>query len=206
MTRCFHRFRTVALLLALVVLPVSAQSFSIEQLLAGFEKVQVFRGQFDLSRKWPAFSKPFVSSGQFVSVRDRGLIWETLSPVASALIMTPGQVEQRTGDRTQTYQATGTAYDGMAILLPALLDGNQEQLLQYFAVALNGSEQNWNMNLEPASSELKGLVHTIAISGQGNRVSQIVFNGPSESVTHIAIHSLVISYDQPQAKDIAFFE
>ncbi|WP_139117560.1 outer membrane lipoprotein carrier protein LolA, partial [Endozoicomonas atrinae] len=127
----------------------SPTSISLQDILASMSEMQVVSGEFEQQKSIPILSRPFVSSGRFLSVKKQGLIWETEEPAPSMLIMTEGRMVQKVDGRTSEYQATGTAYDGLALLLPAILDGDEARLRSYFTVDARQVNSSWELELIP---------------------------------------------------------
>lgn len=183
-----------------------AEPATAEAVLEPFRKVHVFRGDFEQQKKLPVFTSALVSSGRFFSVRDRGLIWETITPVSSTLVMTPGQVVQRMNGREQVFQASGTGFDGLGILLPALLDGDLETLESYFSVTLSGSTSEWTFLLEPESDELSAIIRGVSVAGGDGQLEEITMTGPDGDLTRIRFRSVIMSNEVPNAADLARFK
>ena len=184
---------------------VRAAEAMAETILQPFRQVQVIRGEFEQQKKLPVFANPFISTGRFVSVRDHGLIWETITPAPSTLIMTPGRVVQKMNDREQQFQASGTGYDGLGVLLPALLDGDMEALEAYFSVAVNGDTSNWSFELEPKSPELSSMIKTVSVHGTEGQLQKVTMSGPDGDLTRILFESITMSSEAPDAADLAQF-
>ncbi|MFK0573815.1 outer membrane lipoprotein carrier protein LolA [Endozoicomonas sp.] len=176
------------------------------RILTPFKSVQVFQGEFEQHKKMPFFANAFISTGRFLSIRDRGLIWETQTPAPSTLVMTPGKVIQKTNGREQTFQASGTGYDGLGILLPAFLDGDLELLESYFEVSAQEQPTGWELTLIPRSKELKTLISEVKVLGNSSQLSEISMTGPNGDHTRIAFKSLSLSYEAPDAASLAAFK
>ena len=177
-----------------------------KEILEPFRQINVFRGDFEQQKKLPMFANAFVSNGRFLSVRDHGLIWETTTPAPSTLVMTPGKVVQQMNGREQVFQASGTGYDGLGILLPALLDGDLETLKSYFSIRVNGSPSDWTFSLEPRSKELSAIIENVSVTGSDNQFQEITMTGPEGDLTRILFQSVIMSNEVPDAADLARFK
>ena len=177
-----------------------------QDILAPFKSVQVFKGEFEQHKKLPVFANAFISNGRFLSIRDHGLIWETLTPAPSTLVMTPGKVIQKMNGREQSFQASGTGYDGLGILLPALLDGDLNTLESYFHVQLKGDATSWTFEMTPKSKELASLIETVLVHGEGESLTEANLKGADGDHTRIAFKSLITSDEAPDAADLARFK
>ena len=186
--------------------PLLASNDAARKILAPFQSVQVFQGEFKQHKKLPVFAHALLSSGRFLSIRDYGLVWETETPAPSTLVMTPGQVTQKTEDREQTFRASGTGYDGLGILLPAFLDGDLELLESYFAVTARAQTTGWQLTLLPRSKELQSLISEVSILGQDSQLQEINLTGPQGDHTRIEFQSLSLSHEAPDAANLAAFQ
>ncbi len=176
------------------------------QWLAPFQRVQVIRGTFEQSRTLKLFTRPFVSTGDFLSVRDKGLLWHTLTPAPSKMIMTPGQLLQETNGRRQTFKATGTGYDGLAILMPALLDGHLDELKRYFTLQGEGTEKDWQLLLVPHRNDLKTMISEVRVSSQQGKLREIALHSAQGDLTEVRFLTFSMSTHTPEQKDLAAFE
>ena len=186
--------------------PLLAGNDAARKILAPFQSVQVFQGEFTQHKKLPVFAHALLSTGRFVSIRDYGLVWETQTPAPSTLVMTPGQATQKTNGREQTFQASGTGYDGLGILLPAFLDGDLELLESYFQVTAREQTTGWQLTLLPRSKELKSLISEVSVQGHDSQLQEINLTGPQGDHTRIEFQSLSLSHEAPDAANLAAFQ
>ena len=195
----------IGLLLFSITSICQASEGHVSDILKPFKQVTVFEGEFEQHKTLPVLSKPFVSKGEFRSVRDRGLVWKTSSPTSSTLIMMPGKVTQIVNGREQTFQASGSGYDGLAILLPALLDGDVELLESYFSLISSGDSQQWILELQPTSKELSSMVQQVMVHGGNGHLREISMSGSEGDLTRILFQSVTMSSEVPDAADLADF-
>ncbi len=198
--------RWLALLLVLGYgAPLLANQDVTRNILKAFEHIQVLQGKFVQQKKLSGFTNPLVSTGTFLSVRNHGLIWRTQTPVPSTLVMTPGKITQKTQGREQTFQASGTGYDGLGILLPALLDGDLPLLESYFFLRAKQQATGWELSLIPRDKKLAAVIAQVVILGQDNQLDNITTTGPNGDVTRIEFTSLTLSQKAPDAATLAAF-
>ena len=177
-----------------------------QQILAPFQGIQVVKGSFHQEKKLPVLSQPFLSSGIFLSVKGKGLYWETQSPSPSTLIMTPGKVTQIIQGREHTFQATGSGMDGLALLLPALLDGDTSTLYHYFFLSPTAPSDGWTITLVPKQKELASLLALVSVTGINKQLEAIVMEGPDGDITRITFNDVSMSDEAPDAADLAVFQ
>jgi len=130
---------------------------------------QVLRGQFEQEKHLQGFKNPLLSKGDFLLVRDRGVIWNTRSPFASTLVLTRQRLLTRRADgsaQTVGDQAGSPAISTANTLLMALLGGDVEILSGQFelheTLAADGS---WRLQLVPKQGALKKIFKLIELQG-----------------------------------------
>ena len=85
----------------------------------------VVRGKFEQRKTVVGFSKPLVSSGDFLVWRGHGVLWQTRKPFDSQLVLTRDRLVTRTGDTV--YQINAGTEPALRVtnqLLFALLAGD----------------------------------------------------------------------------------
>lgn len=201
------------LVLVWIISPVASGSSDqmspkspLQNILASFSEMQVISGEFEQQKTIPILSRPFVSSGRFLSVKQHGLFWETRKPAPSTLTMTEGRMVQEVAGRSSEYQATGTAYDGLALLLPAVLDGDEALLKSYFTVDARQMNNGWELQLTPLSEKLSGVITTVIIQGQAGSIDGVQLSGAGGDETRIIFRSINMSREAPDAVDLERFE
>jgi len=129
---------------------------------------QVVRGDFRQVRELKALSRPLASSGKFLLVRGRGLLWRQTQPfplrmsVSETVLRTesPGAapVEVRAEDNPLVFTVSR--------LFLALFTGDEAQLSAAFAVtfqALDG--ERWRLLLHPADPLLEASLAEVRLEG-----------------------------------------
>lgn len=83
--------------LVVVALPLAARGApaadTLETVRSRLADVALLRGEFVQVKRLAGFRNPLQSSGQFVLVRGRGVLWLTHKPFASTLVVTPERLE-----------------------------------------------------------------------------------------------------------------
>ena len=175
-------------------------------ILSSFSEMEVISGEFEQQKTISILSKPFISSGQFLSIKNHGLIWETKKPTPSKLIMTKGKMVQEISGRISEYKATGTAYDGLALLLPAVLNGDEALLKLYFTLDASQLNNRWKLQLKPISTKLFSVITNIIIRGQTESIEDILLSGADGDQTHIIFRSINMGREAPNAVDLERFK
>ncbi len=168
----------VSLFLSLVILSAhaaEADAPSMPSLVTGLRErlIQsaVLRGQFEQNKKISGFKKPLLSRGDFLIVRERGVIWRTLTPFASTLRLTRGEIVAKQ-DGAVAFRLSASKEPSVRVingLLFALLKGDVSGLTEQFDVQGNFGkvvdDKNWQLVLTPKSAALAKIMSRIELAG-----------------------------------------
>ena len=152
------------------------------------------RGQFEQLKQVAGFRKPLRSTGRFVLARGRGIIWNTETPFASRLIVTPERLLSESAGGTQTLDAAEEpALRSINAILFDLIGGDVAKLQARFDVLATVQDGGrWEMKLTPKPGliaqafdaiELHGAVHVdrvVLFESNGDR-SEITFSKLAET-------------------------
>lgn len=121
------------------------------------------RGRYEQEKWVSGFAKPLKSTGDYLLLRGKGVLWRTLTPFASQLALT------RDAIRSDAVQLDATKEPSVRVvttLMLALLDGNLAALEGAFQVQaeLLGAS-GWRAQLQPRSPALAKLFQRIEIEG-----------------------------------------
>jgi hypothetical protein len=188
--------RTVLVLVLLVGLPAGvaradpAAVAAIQQRLAPF---QALTGRFEQSKRIRVLSKPLVSSGDFVLLKDRGLIWRTTSPIQSGVRITPQGIAQLEGGKAKVL-VSAKEQPGMSAVgkvLFAVFSLDLARLQQHFQVRSASAPEGkpWTAVLTPIDAGVARFVREISLSG-GRTVDAIELTEANGDVTSIRFKDL----------------
>lgn len=129
----------------------------------------VLKGTFEQRKSVKGFRNPLVSRGDFLVARDRGVVWATREPFASALIVTRDRLLSRQADGTVNTQVDASHEPGIRAvneMLFALMSANLAVLSARFEVdgSLPGKE-GWRLVLKPRDAALAQWVSRIELDG-----------------------------------------
>jgi len=165
----------LALTLSLCALSSGATGLA-DAVRAQLAQPAVLRGAFEQSKQVAGFSKPLLSSGDFVVARARGVLWNTRTPFASQLKLTRSQIVA-TQDGQIAFQLNASkepAVRTINSLMFSLLSGEIGELARQFTITGTTNPKGWKLVLTPRDS------------GLGKVMSQITLNG-DQYVRHIEI-------------------
>lgn len=152
-----------------VPMPVRAQGDLAAAVSARLSDAAVIRGRFEQTRKLAGFSNPLVSRGDFVVARGRGVLWSTLEPIASSLLVTPDKLVVRGADGRVQQQMQADAQPAMRVVgesMIAVLRGDLRGLSSRFEIdgKLVG-KAGWTLTLVPTDAGMKRVFARIELAG-----------------------------------------
>lgn len=169
--RQLHVWPALILLLCCGLAQGQARPQLLEGVRSRLNETPVLRGAFEQKKTVKGFSRPLVSTGSFLLVRDHGILWDTEKPFAARLTVTPRLLEAEHGEGGAGYRLDAEKDPGVAIvnrLLLALVAGDLQELTTHFEVeGALGDEGAWTLKLTPSSAGLKKVFTSIRLEGAG---------------------------------------
>jgi len=177
----------------------AAQAFTLEDLQQQLSAHQTVQGDVQQRRFLRSLEQPLISEGTFVMQAQKGLLWETRSPIASVIRITPdGMTQKDSAGNWQPLQQQGAGSQSQIRLFMDLLAGNTRALSGQFGLSLQGDAAHWTLTLDPTSSILKQIFQRIVITG-GQTVNQVTLSETQGDRTEILFSNLRL--DQPLPAD-----
>lgn len=129
----------------------------------------VLRGDFEQRKTVKGFKNPLVSRGDFLMVRDRGVVWRTREPFPSTLIVTRERLLTRQADGstgTQLHAREEPALRAINEMLFALMAADLGVLAQRFRIEgqLRGADA-WHLTLVPREAALGRWLSAVELEG-----------------------------------------
>ncbi len=138
-------------------------AFSQDDLVHLLQKPQNTQGEFSQQRYLKALTKPIITSGKFILIKNKGLVWETEKPFTHQLKVTAKGISQWNGTAWENHSRLGQGEQIKLFL--GLLSGDIQALATQFDVVLSGDEKNWQLQLMPSSLLMKQIFNQIIIQG-----------------------------------------
>lgn len=173
-------------------------AFSQQDLVIQLQKPNNLQGDFTQQRFLKAMSKPITSTGQFVLVKNQGLLWQMQKPFASQLRVKKEGISQWNGSQWVNNQKLGQSEQINLFL--GLLSGDISALSSQFDLALLGDTKNWTLTLTPNSLLMKQIFTYIVIGGD-EVVKQIELNETQGDRTLIRFEK--IQQNQPLSASVS---
>lgn len=128
----------------------------------------VLRGAFEQRKSVKGFRNPLVSRGEFVVARQRGVLWRTLEPFASSLVVTRDRVlaRQADGSVTRRLQADEEpAVRTVSETLFALMAADLALLAERFQIEGELGKEGWHLMLLPRDAALARWLQRVELEG-----------------------------------------
>jgi len=159
----------------------------------------IIKGNFVQEKYLNRFDRSIVSSGNFLITVEQGMIWETLRPFPSTMVMGRDFILQSRPDgRQSVLSAQGNeTFTRMADVISLIFSGQSRELLENFEVYFSGSVSNWTMGLLPRDSVFASFVTKITISGDSAIRSIQLFEQNGDVITYtLSNHSFPAGVDE----------
>jgi hypothetical protein len=171
------------LLLFLLSLGQSYADDVLAQITTHLVKTEITQGNFQQEKRLKILRKPLQSTGTFTYDQGKGVIWKTLTPVASLLLVNDTHLLTAQGELSVP-AAFGKVFK-------AMLGGDLKQLSDGFSITGSDQKPAWQLELMPKDELLKKIFSSIALSGDselrlleireaGGNITQIKF----DKITH----------------------
>ncbi|MBH9551601.1 LolA family protein [Inhella gelatinilytica] len=148
---------------ALGLLPPLVRADTLSDIGKRLHQPALARGRFEQERWVSGFAKPIKSTGDYLLLRGKGLIWRTLTPFASQLALTREAIR---GDAVQLEASKEPSVRVVTQLMLALLDGDLVALgAQFHTQAELVGDKGWRAQLQPRHASLAKLFQRIELDG-----------------------------------------
>ena len=194
-----HRTRCARLLLCvlLCLLPpllhaADTTADTVSSLTAAVARPEVLRGEFTQEKQVSGFRNPLRSQGRFVVARQHGVVWTTLKPFPSEVVITADRILSRQRDgssRVEVDARQQPALRSVNAIMFALMSGDVQALSSQFNVSASRQGQGWRLQLTPKSAMLAKAFESVTL--QGDRyVRQVDIVEASKDRTQIRFSAL----------------
>lgn len=161
------------------------QSIASEEVLteiaARLAKTPIAQGEFHQQKHLKVLHKPLVSTGTFTYDQSKGVIWKTLTPVVSLLLVNESKLLTGQGE-----QAVPAAFGKV---FKAMLGGDLATLSDGFSVTGSDQKTSWQLELTPKDDMLKKIISTMLLSGD-TELRKLEIREAGGNVTHISFDNI----------------
>lgn len=151
-----------------------AAGFDLDALMARLAQVRSGEAVFTEDRQVLQLDRTIRSSGRLSFAAPDVFVRETLRPTQERMAVQGNQVTISRGNRTHT--ALLDAVPEAAVIVEAIrgtLTGNRAVLERYFDASLQGSPEQWQLQLVPRDARLRGQVTQVRLSGRQGQVREM---------------------------------
>ena len=149
-----------ALLLLILSLGQSYADDVLTQITARLTKAEITQGNFQQEKRLKILRRPLLSAGSFTYHQSKGVIWKTLTPIPSLLLVNESHVLTGQGEQTVP-PAFGKVFK-------AMLGGDLNPLSEGFVITGEDKKPTWQLRLIPKDELLKKLISSIMLSGDND--------------------------------------
>ncbi|MBD8637399.1 outer membrane lipoprotein carrier protein LolA [Stenotrophomonas sp. CFBP 13725] len=167
--KLFAPLRMLAVVsLCLLASATSAADAVIESITRDVARPAVLRGSFSQQKQVAGFRNPLQSQGRFVVAHQRGVIWSTLKPFPSEMVITADRILSRQADGSTRVELDAREQPAMRSVnatLFALMSGDVQALSSQFNVDARREGAGWTLQLTPKSAMLAKAFTSLRLRG-----------------------------------------
>ena len=159
----------------------------------------IIRGNFAQEKHLSRFNRSLMSSGNFLITAEQGMVWETLRPFPSTMVLGRHfMLQSRPDGRTSVLSAQGNeTFTQMADVMSLMFSGQSQGLLENFEVYFLGSVSNWTIGLLPRDSVIASFIMRITMSGDSAIRTIQLFERNGDIITYtLSNHSFPTGLNQ----------
>lgn len=146
-----------ALLLFFLLPGQSYADEALTQITARLIKTEITQGNFYQQKQLKVLRKPLIATGTFTYHQSKGVIWKTLTPVVSLLLVSESKLVTGQGE-----QAVPAAFGKV---FKAMLGGDLAALAEGFTITASEQKTAWQLVLTPKDEMLQKIISTLQLSG-----------------------------------------
>lgn len=164
---------------------------ALQEPIRGLEQSRTITGTFTQEKRLDGFPQELLSSGSFDFVRGQALIWHTLDPIDSRLVLKADGAGPEGATRNKAQSA---AMEGLGQLFNALFSLDIEQLNKRFRIKLlqapSTDSPNWRLALVPRDEDhLVNFASSLQVSGAAH-IDVVKFSESNGDQTTIRLHNV----------------
>ena len=168
--------------------PLSAQTKeSFTAVCASIAQYPVVRGSFEQEKILSRINRSLKSNGNFIITSDRGMVWDTLNPFPSTLVLGRDfMIQSRPGGQKTVLNAKGNeVFTSMAEVLSSVFSGNAQGLEKNFEIYFSSSASSWVMGLKPLNKAINSFAQMIIMNGDSVIKTIYLIENGGDSIKYI---------------------
>ena len=153
---------------------VRAAGFDLQALMQQLAQVRSGQAQFVEDRRVQQLDQTLRSSGRLSFTAPDTFVRETLKPTQERMAVVGNQLTMSRGNRSRT--ALLDSVPEAVVIVEAIrgtMTGNRETLERYFDTTVQGSAEQWQLDLVPREARLREQVTHLRLSGRQGQVREV---------------------------------
>lgn len=142
--------------------------------------------EFTQTKTVAALANPLVSNGVLGLSAKQQLVWQTLRPLKSTLVIGADGLRQFNRNDQLVNEVANPVASELAQVFLGLLSGNTDVLETAFTQSLTCEDSNWQLNLVPADNDLKTMLESLTLNG-AEHIEKISFREARGDYTEILL-------------------
>jgi outer membrane lipoprotein-sorting protein len=180
--------------LALATLsPAVLAAWDLQQLMDSLAQSKSGRATFVETKYIAVLDKPVESSGELLFTEPDRLEKRTLKPKAESMVVHGGELLVERG--RQKYHLQLQAYPELAAFIDSIrgtLTGDRKALERSYSLNLEGSADQWTLQLLPSDQKMQAVIKSIRIAGVRDQMRSIEINQADGDSSLMAIEKLAV--------------
>jgi outer membrane lipoprotein-sorting protein len=144
-------------------------------------KTEITEGRFRQEKNLKVLKKPLISTGTFIYHRSRGVIWQTLTPVPSVLLVNQTRLMTAQGE-----QALPPAFGRV---FTAMFGGDVQAMKEGFDISGTNDKTAWKLQLKPKDALLQKIIVDMQLTG-GKELQRIDIKEANGNFTRITFDQI----------------
>nr|WP_298413057.1 outer membrane lipoprotein carrier protein LolA [uncultured Halomonas sp.] len=171
-------------LVLLLLLSGPALAFELDDLQDRLNQTEALKGRFEQQRYLADLDTRLKSTGHFLYERDARMVWVLETPIADRLVFTA----ENAPDDADRDSAAGAGNDRqrqqVGTLLLQLLQGDWQGLQERFTLDVTGTDDAWQVTLEPKAKALRQRFTRIELKG-ADYLDDVALHAANEDVLRV---------------------
>jgi hypothetical protein len=144
------------------------------------------KGTFEQTKTISRLNRSLVSRGDFIITADMGMVWKTLSPFPSTMVVGRDFIIQSvpSGARTKIDALGNETFLRLSETMSAVFSGNSQKLLDNFEVFFTGSKGSWILGLVPSERSIRSFADRIILNGDSVIRSIVLFEQNGDAIRY----------------------
>ena len=144
------------------------------------------KGSFEQEKVLSRLNRSLKSSGNFIIAAGQGMVWDTIKPFPSTLVLGKDYlIQERPGGQKTVLSAAGNeTFIRMAEVISAVFSGNTRELLENFEVFYSGTPETWQLGLLPYDKSITSFAGRIIMGGDSAIRSIVVYEQNGDAVKY----------------------